>query len=209
MRPAVFLKSDSVLRRSAFLVRVRASRVPQPHRYCQSAKTSCAEYGVAYVVRFPVPTDPLRVRSRAVESSAQAWSRSSPVPLAYRRLLNHRISQVPGEPIPYLCPALGSRPVRRPSPCRRRRCSPHLACNEDTSNTEHLETQSRGFSTRCLRFKQCVTAPHARLASGWWLAVAGRESNPLDSIEKFPPSTSDFLLFQIYPGATAKFPHAN
>src|SRR5256886_12749389 len=28
--------------------------------------------------------------------------------------------------------------------------------------------------------------PHARLASGRWLALAGRESNPLDSIEKFP-----------------------
>ena len=44
--------------------------------------------------------------------------------------------------------------------------------------------------------------PHARLASGWRLAFAGRESNPLDSIEKFPPSTSDFLLSQAYPGAT-------
>jgi hypothetical protein len=32
--------------------------------------------------RFPAPTDPLRVRSRAAEISARAWSRSSPVPLA-------------------------------------------------------------------------------------------------------------------------------
>jgi hypothetical protein len=45
---------------------------------------------------------------------------------------------------------------------------------------------------------------HARLASGWWLAFTGRESNPLDSIEKFPSSTSDFLLSQVYPGAMLK-----
>ena len=34
--------------------------------------------------------------------------------------------------------------------------------------------------------------PHARLASGWWLAIAGRESNPLDFSERFLSSTSDF-----------------
>ena len=42
---------------------------------------------------------------------------------------------------------------------------------------------------------------HARLASGRWLAFAGRESNPLDSIERFLSPTSDFLLSQAYPGA--------
>jgi hypothetical protein len=36
----------------------------------------------------------------------------------YFRLVTHRSSQVPGESIPYLCPALGSRPVHGPSPCR-------------------------------------------------------------------------------------------
>ena len=33
---------------------------------------------------------------------------------------------------------------------------------------------SRGLSICCLRFTKCVTAPHARLASGWWLAFTGR-----------------------------------
>ena len=42
---------------------------------------------------------------------------------------------------------------------------------------------------------------HARLTSGWWLAFTGWESNPLDSIEKFPSVTSNFLLSQVYPGA--------
>jgi hypothetical protein len=45
---------------------------------------------------------------------------------------------------------------------------------------------------------------HARLASGWWLASAGRVSNPLDSDERFPSTTSDFLLSQVYPGATGR-----
>ena len=43
---------------------------------------------------------------------------------------------------------------------------------------------------------------HARLASGWWLAFAGRVSNPLDPYKRFRSSTSDILLFRIYPGAT-------
>jgi hypothetical protein len=41
--------------------------------------------------------------------------------------------------------------------------------------------------------------PHARLASGRWLAFAGRASNPLDSNEKFQSATSDILLSQAYP----------
>jgi len=56
----------------------------------------------------------------------RAWSRSSPVPLAIARLVAHRSSQVPGESIPYLCPALGSRPVRRASPYRPNDAAPTL-----------------------------------------------------------------------------------
>src|SRR6266700_4953138 len=43
--------------------------------------------------------------------------------------------------------------------------------------------------------------PHARLASGRWLAFTGWESNPLDSIEKFLSVTTYFLLSQVYPCA--------
>jgi hypothetical protein len=48
--------------------------------------------------------------------------------------------------------------------------------------------------------------PHARLASGRWLAFPGWESNPLDSIEKFLSVTSNFLLSQVYPGANTNLP---
>jgi hypothetical protein len=91
----------------------------------------------------------------------------------------HRTSQVPGEPIPYLCPALGSRPVRRPSPCRLRRCSPHLEYNEDTSTANISRINHTASVPAAYASCDALPHPHARLASGWWLTVAGRESNPL------------------------------
>jgi hypothetical protein len=51
--------------------------------------------------------------------------------------------------------------------------------------------------------------PHARLASGRWLAFPGWESNPLDSIEKFLSVTSNFLLSQVYPGANTNLPYGS
>lgn len=48
-------------------------------------------------------------------------------------------------------------------------------------------TPSRGFGTRCLRFNKCgYPPPRPRLASGWGLAFAGRQSNPLDCFKRFP-----------------------
>src|ERR1700676_3255608 len=63
------------------------------------------------LIRSPAPTHRLLVRSLAAETSARAWPRF----LARRRqllgLVEHRFSQVPGESIPYLCPALRPRSV--------------------------------------------------------------------------------------------------
>jgi hypothetical protein len=50
----VFLKSDSVLRCSAYLGWVHLSGVPQRHQYYQSTTTSCTEYGVAYLFASPL-----------------------------------------------------------------------------------------------------------------------------------------------------------
>ena len=124
----------------------------------------------------------------------------------YCRLVTHRISQVPGESVPYLCPALGSRPVHRPSPSRRRRCGPHLAYSEDTSNTDISRLNHAASVPAAYASSDALPHPHARLASGWWLAFTGWESNPLDSIEKFPSVTSNFLLSQVYPGASMNLP---
>jgi hypothetical protein len=43
---------------------------------------------------------------------------------------------------------------------------------------------------------------HARLASGCWLGFAGRDSNPLNSNERFQYLLLHFLLSQAFPGAT-------
>ena len=196
----MFLKSDSVLRCSASLDWVRASRVPQHHRYYQSTKTSCAEYRVAYL--FASPLQP--ILSASLPCGGEL--RSGLVPFkpgttGYTRLVNHRISQVPGESVPYLCPALRSRPVHRPSPSRRRRCGPHFADNEETGTTDFSRLNHAASVPAAYASSDALPHPHARLASGRWLALAG--------CEKFLSSTSDFLLSQIYPGATAKVPQAS
>jgi len=129
----------------------------------------------------------LFVRSRVAETSTQARPRSQP---RCRRLcwtqVARRDSQVPGESLPYLCHALRFRPVRQTSPYRPARCCPRYSDVEDTCDS-HFGTQYRGFDIRRLRFKQRVTSRLERLASGWWLTSAGRESNPLDSYERFLP----------------------
>src|ERR1700675_3210017 len=87
-------------------------------------------FGTIRALRLPVPNTGLLICSRPRSNRSSPSSlpsggelRSGLVPFkpgtaGYSRLVKHRISQVPGESIPYLCPALGSRPVRRPSPSR-------------------------------------------------------------------------------------------
>ena len=81
-------------------------------------------------------------------------------------------------------------------------CRPHFADSEGTDFTDLSRLNHAASVPAAYASSGALPHPHARLASGRWLALAGRESNPLDSIEKFPSATSDFLLSQIYPGAT-------
>jgi len=46
---------------------------------------------------------------------------------------------------------------------------------------------------------------HARLASGWWLASAGRDLDPQDSSVGFRHRLHDFPLTQALPGATSVY----
>ena len=87
-----------------------------------------------------------------------------------------------------------------------RRCSPHFAYSEDTSTTDFSRLNHAASVPAAYASSGALPHPHARLASGRWLTFAGRESNPLDSIEKFPSSTSDFLLSQAYPWRERKSP---
>jgi hypothetical protein len=87
-----------------------------------------------------------------------------------------------------------------------RRCGPHLADNEDTGITDLSRLNHAASVPAAYASSRALPHAHARLASDRWLAFTGWESNPLDSFERFPSSTSDFLLSQAYPGATAKVP---
>jgi len=52
------------------------------------------------------------------------------------------------------------------------------------SELNHAASVSAAYAS-----SRALPHAHARLASGWWLAFAGWESNPLDSIERFPLPT--------------------
>jgi hypothetical protein len=59
---------------------------------------------------------------------------------------------------------------------------------------------SRGFGTRCLRFKTGVATTPARLASGWLACLYREGVEPSGSLQKVS-DRSLILLFWIYPGA--------
>ena len=115
--PSVFLKSDSVLRCS--LPSAGSTRAPFPN-----------VVSTIRALRLPAPKTRLLIfslpRSHRSSPSSLPCSgdfRTGLVPFkpgtaGYTRHVEHRTSQVPGESIPYLCPALVSRPVHRPSHCR-------------------------------------------------------------------------------------------
>jgi hypothetical protein len=59
---------------------------------------------------------------------------------------------------------------------------------------------SRGFGTRCLRFKNRVATIPARLASGWLARLYREGVEPSGSLQKVS-DRSLILLFWIYLGA--------
>src|ERR1700719_2344646 len=61
----------------------------------------------------------------------------------------------------------------------------------------------RSLAVRC----HTVALPFRFLLHMWRKPRNVKVVGQLDSIERFPSSTSDFLLSQAYPGATTKFPH--
>ncbi len=83
-----------------------------------------------------------------------------------------------------------------------RRCCPQARHARDASSTGMSGLNHAASISAAYASSDALPHPHARLASGRWLAFAGWESNPLDSIEKFLFVTSNFLLSQAYPGAS-------
>lgn len=116
-------------------------------------------------------------------------------------LVDYRISQVSGDSIPYLCPALRPRLVCLVSPWR-----PDSAVPIVVRMKTPCALGYRGSITRLqyllltLQVVRCRTRMQSSLR-GCWLGFAGRESNPLESSEWFPPILRCFPHSQTYPGA--------
>jgi hypothetical protein len=94
-----------------------------------------------------------------------------------------RASQVPGGPS-HACPALRPRWDRGDGPVGHRPVGRlGIAFRDFDGVGSHdkltFEAQSHGLHARCLRFAAGVAHVDARLASGWWPSLAGRDSNPL------------------------------
>ena len=157
-----------VQRSPPFLDRVLLSGVPRRQRYYEGSKTSCAEYEVTYLFAFSpqlfVPgLIPCGGNNRRVWPCLYC-----PMPWGTTELVARRISQVPRESLPYLCPALRPRPVRLTSPSRSTRCCPRNSENEDTS-----AYSSRGSITRLRYPRPTLQVVRCRTRMQGSLPVAG------------------------------------
>jgi hypothetical protein len=99
-------------------------------------------------------------------------------------------------PVGPLCQAIRALPYSLAPRC----CLPHIQKRRLPLRT-NFGAQSHGLHTRCLRFAAAVTDVHARLASGWWPTLAGRDSNPLGPFARFQLVLHGILLAQASPGA--------
>src|SRR6516165_9450414 len=164
--------------------------------------TSRSAYPVAYLFRFRAPRDPpcfvsRNLRSRKARGTFLArslFTRRPNQPVCSHVDVNG-ISQVPRRSVPCLCLALRPRPNRQSLATHT--VSPLLPPRFPRRRLQHLMNfgaQSRGFSTRCLRFTNGVATIHARLASGW-LARLYRErvelSGSLQKVSDHPPPLLD------------------
>jgi len=202
MPPPCFSRTTRSLRCPPSLHWVRPSSVPQPPQYYEGTKTSGAEYGLTYGFACPPQRLFPRFAPLPVETPAAAWPRSSPVPLAVWRWSytgSPRFLENPSH-----ASALLSDPGRSgwPHPSGQRDVVPtdgnmRTPALKVISGLNHTASASAAYASG-----SALPHSHARLASGGWLALAGRESNPLDSDERFRSNASDFLLSQAEPGAT-------
>ena len=183
----MFLKSDSVPWSSASLDRIRVSHVPRRHQYYQSTKTSGAYRRSAYLFASPFRLSP----QRSLPCSRGIRTGPAPLSAAVPSAISQSVDA--GSPRFLESPSHTSAPLSDPgrskpsSPWRSIRYGPHVCDREDTSaqgisGLNHAASVSTAYASR-----DVLTTPHARLASGRWLALAGWESNPLGSIDEFPP----------------------
>ena len=202
----MFLKSDSVLRCSASLGWVRPSGVPQRFKYYQSTTTSCADDGVAYAFRFSAPTDPLQ---SSLPCGGELRTGLAPIKPGTAGLLSAgRTQDLPGSwrihpiSLPRSQIPAGSSALTLSD----RRYCPQTRHAEDASTTSMSGFDYAASISAAYASSNALPHPHARLASGWWLAFTGRESNPLDSIESFCPLHRTSSFPRLYLALALKLP---
>jgi hypothetical protein len=87
-----------------------------------------------------------------------------------------------------------------------RRCCPQARHPEDASTTSMSGFNYAASISAAYASSDALPHPHARLASGWWLAFTGWESNPLDSIESFCPLHRTSSFPRLYLALASKLP---
>src|SRR5215469_483233 len=168
----------------------------------RGATTSRSAYPVAYLFRFWAPRDPPCFVSRSLRSrkargtflARSLFTRRPNQPVCSHVDVNG-ISQVPRRSVPCLCLALRPRPNRQSLATHTvSSLLPPRFPRRRLQRLMNFGAQSRGFSTRCLRFANGVATIHARLASGW-LARLYRErvelSGSLQKVSDHPPPLLD------------------
>jgi hypothetical protein len=102
-------------------------------------------------------------------------------------------SQVSRRSIPCLCPALRPRPNRRPlASWTASSMLPPPFPRQGLQRFLNFGAQSRGLSTRCLRFKNGVATIPARLASGRLARLYREGVEPSGSLQKVSDHSSPF-----------------
>ena len=139
-------------------------------------------------------------RSEVPSGPGSLFNRQPELPV-YSHVDVNGTSQVPRRSIPCLCPALRPRPNRRPlASWTASSMLPPPFPRQGLQRFLNFGAQSRGLSTRCLRFKNGVATIPAKLASGRLARLYREGVEPSGSLQKVSDH-SLILLFWIYPGA--------
>lgn len=152
---------------------------------------------------FPAPTLVSLVCAHAAETLRRAGSLFKARHHWLVRLVECRISQVSGESIPYVCPALRPRSVQLASPYRPAQCCPHCRENEDTNVVDNLEAPSRGFRIHTYASRDELPHPKQGSLPAGGCPLPGGSRTPWTPIKGFRllHLTSSFArLFLALPG---------
>jgi hypothetical protein len=154
-------------------------------------------------IRFPAPLFVSSFTPAQRRRTAQVWpSFYRPVPQGVHEWSNTGSPRFLGSPSRTFAPFSDPGQPVVASPWRPPGTAPNLRTLRTPALIGISELNNAASVLAVYASSTALLQSHARLASGWGLAFAGRDSNPLDSNERFLSYTLTFLLSQVYPGAT-------